>query len=76
MLSKTQRVSIKPKSKYLTVWSEQFATLSKHWGTVRQETLEEIQDLAQRAYENLVGGTENSRLFIILGGYKKDCYLF
>ena len=25
---------------------------------MRQETLEEIQDLAQRAYENLVGGTE------------------
>tara|TARA_B100000161_G_scaffold122468_1_gene86784 strand:+ start:1532 stop:2611 length:1080 start_codon:yes stop_codon:yes gene_type:complete len=42
----------------LTIWNEQFATLSKHWGTVRQETLEEIQDLAQRAYENLVGGTE------------------
>ena len=41
----------------LTVWSEQFATLSKQWGTVRQETLGDIQDLAQKAYEDLVGGT-------------------
>ena len=41
-----------------------------------QETLEEIQDLAQRAYENLVGGTEKLEIIIILGGYKKDYYLF
>jgi len=43
----------------LKVWSEQFSTLSEEWGLLRQETLEEIQDLAQKAYENLVGGTEN-----------------
>ena len=42
----------------LSVWSEQFATLSEQWGALRQETLMEIQDLAQEAYEKLVGGTE------------------
>ena len=42
----------------LTIWSEQFAALSEQWGALRQETLMDIQDLAQKAYENLVGGTE------------------
>tara|TARA_Y100000739_G_C20603662_1_gene464322 strand:+ start:950 stop:2026 length:1077 start_codon:yes stop_codon:yes gene_type:complete len=46
------------KKDILTVWNQQFATLSEHWGGLRRETLVQIQDLAQKAYENLVGGTE------------------
>ena len=42
----------------LTVWNQQFVTLSEQWGRLRQQTLVKIQDLAQKAYENLVGGTE------------------
>ena len=46
------------KQDILTVWNHQFAALSEQWGRLRQQTLVEIQDLAQKAYENLVGGTE------------------
>ena len=46
----------------LTVWSEQFANLSEQWGALRQKTLVEIEDLAQKAYKNLVGGTEKLKI--------------
>ncbi|MBT94962.1 MAG: hypothetical protein CL431_03220 [Acidimicrobiaceae bacterium] len=42
----------------LSVWSEQFATLSHEWGELRKKTLITIQELAQTAYTSLAGTKE------------------